>query len=69
MADLKRMNAAPTEDIALNEWDLFDVKWGVKYPKIAKSWRDNWANLSTYFKYPEAFRRHIYTMNAIEELQ
>ena len=37
-----------------------------KYPKIAKSWRDNWANLSTYFKYPEAVRRLIYTTNAIE---
>ncbi len=35
-------------------------------PKIAKSWRDNWANLSTYFKYPEAVRRLIYTTNAIE---
>jgi len=66
MVDLKRVYAAPTEDIALSELDLFDDKWGVKYPKIAKSWRDNWANLSTYFKYPEAVRRIIYTTNAIE---
>ena len=35
--------------------------------KIAKSGKDNWANLSTYFKYPEAIRRLIYTTNAIEE--
>ena len=28
--------------------------------------KDNWANLSTYFKYPEAVRRLIYTTNAIE---
>ena len=66
MVDLKRVYAAPTEDIAISELDLFDDKWGVKYPKIAKSWRDNWANLSTYFKYPEAVRRIIYTTNAIE---
>lgn len=66
MSDLKRVYAAPTEDIALSELDLFDGKWGGKYPKIAKSWRDNWANLSTYFKYPEAVRRLIYTTNAIE---
>lgn len=66
MVDLKRVYAAPTEDIALSELDLFDGKWGGKYPKIAKSWRDNWANLSTYFKYPEAVRRLIYTTNAIE---
>lgn len=31
-----------------------------------KSWKDNWVNLSTYFKYPEAVRRLIYTTNAIE---
>ncbi len=61
MADLKRVYAAPTEDIALSELDLFDEKWGGRYPKIAKSWKDNWANLSTYFKYPEAVRRLIYT--------
>lgn len=28
--------------------------------------KENWANLSTYFKYPEAVRRLIYTTNAIE---
>ena len=66
MADLKRVYAAPTEEIALAELDGFDEKWSGKYPKIAKSWKDNWANLSTYFKYPEAVRRLIYTTNAIE---
>ena len=66
MADLKRVYAAPTEEIALSELDSFDEKWSGKYPKIAKSWKDNWANLSTYFKYPEAVRRLIYTTNAIE---
>ena len=66
MADLKRVYAAPTEEIALAELESFDEKWSGKYPKIAKSWKDNWANLSTYFKYPEAVRRLIYTTNAIE---
>ena len=28
--------------------------------------KDNWANLSTYFKYPEAVRRLIYTTNTME---
>ena len=66
IADLKRVYAAPTEEIALAELDGFDEKWSGKYPKIAKSWKDNWANLSTYFKYPEAVCRLIYTTNAIE---
>ena len=66
MSDLKRVYAAPTEGIALTELENSDGKWSKKYPKIAKSWKDNWANLSAYFKYPEAIRRLIYTTNAIE---
>ena len=61
MADLKLVYAAPTEEIALNELELFKDKWDSKYPKIYKFWHDNWATLSTYFKYPEAVRRLIYT--------
>lgn len=66
MADLKRVYAAPTEDVALSALEDFENKWASKYPKISKSWKDNWATLSTYFKYPEPVRRLIYTTNAIE---
>jgi len=66
MADLKRVYAAPTEETALNELELFKDQWDSKYPMIYKSWNDNWATLSTYFKYPEAVRRLIYTTDAIE---
>ena len=66
MAALKRVYAAATEELALSELESFDEKWSEKYPKIAKSRKDNWANLSTYFKYPEAVRRLFYTTNAIE---
>ena len=66
MIDLKLVYAAPTEETALNELELFKDKWNSKYPKIYKSRHDNRATLSTYFKYPEAVRRLIYTTNAIE---
>ena len=66
MADLKLVYAAPDETVALEYLDEFAVKWDSKYPKISKSWKENWANLSTYFKYPEAVRRIIYTTNTIE---
>ena len=46
--------------------ETFAQNWDNKYPKIAKSWRENWANLSTYFKYPQEVRRLIYTTNTIE---
>ena len=66
MADLKKVYAAIDEQTALSELENFDEKWGTKYPKIAISWRDNWVNLSTYFKYPQEVRTLIYTTNAIE---
>lgn len=37
MSDLKRVYAAPTEETALNELELFRDKWDAKYPKIYKS--------------------------------
>ncbi|WP_207857601.1 IS256 family transposase [Lucifera butyrica] len=66
MADLKKVYAAIDEQTALYQLDSFDEKWSKKYPKIALSWRTNWANLSTYFKYPQEVRTLIYTTNAIE---
>jgi len=66
MSDLKRVYTAVDETTALSELDNFDEKWSGKYPKIAISWRSNWANLSTYFKYPQEVRTLIYTTNSIE---
>jgi len=66
MADLKAVYAASDEQAALSALDEFENAWEKKYPKIASSWRENWANLSTYFKFPSEVRRLIYTTNAIE---
>ncbi|WP_196602926.1 transposase, partial [Pectinatus frisingensis] len=44
----------------------FKETWDSKYPKIYKSWHEKWAVLATYFKYPLAVRRLIYTTNTIE---
>lgn len=66
MADLKAVYAASDEQSALVALDEFEENWGKKYPKIAPSWRENWANLSTYFKFPQEVRRLIYTTNTIE---
>lgn len=66
MTDLKAVYGAVDEQAALDALEVFSEHWDKKYPKIAQSWRDNWANLSTYFKYPQEVRRLIYTTNAIE---
>ena len=65
-ADLKPVYKAPTEEIALAALDEFEEKWGKKYPLGVKSWRVNWNELSTMFKYPPEIRKLIYTTNAIE---
>lgn len=66
MADLKAVYAAVDESAALDALDTFAEHWDKKYPKISQSWRNNWANLSTYFKFPQELRRLIYTTNTIE---
>ena len=66
VADLKEVYAAVDEATALEALDRFSEKWDKKYPKISRSWQENWPNLSTYFKYPQEVRRLIYTTNAIE---
>ena len=65
-ADLKAVYAAVDEASALDALEVFAQHWDKKYPKISCSWRDNWPNLCTYFKYPQEIRRLVYTTNAIE---
>ena len=66
MKDLKSVYKAPTEDLALTNLGVFEEKWDKKYPMCVSSWKNNWAELSTYFKYPEGIRKLIYTTNAME---
>ena len=64
MADLKAVSGGVDEQAALFALDEFAVKWDSKYPKISKSWRENWPELAAYFKYPQEIRTIIYTTNA-----
>jgi transposase-like protein len=66
MSDLKLVYQAATEDTALEKMDKLEGKWGKKYPSSINSWRNNWAQICTYFKYPPELRKIIYTTNSIE---
>lgn len=66
MKDLALVYKANTEELALGALDDLDEKWGSKYPSSIASWRKNWPQLSTYFKYPSEIRKIIYTTNSIE---
>jgi putative transposase len=65
-SDLKYIYKAPTEEAALAELERFEEVWGTKYPLIIRSWRQNWDELATFFKYPQELRKMIYTTNIIE---
>lgn len=65
-ADLRPIYTAPTEEAGLEELNRFEKKWGEKYPLIVRSWQANWAEISTFFKYPPEIRKIIYTTNMIE---
>lgn len=64
--DLKTVYKATSEEVALTNLDYFEEKWGSKYPSCVDSWVRNWAELATFFKYPEGIRKLIYTTNSIE---
>lgn len=66
LQDLKSIYRAPTKELAEHNLDVFEEKYGKKYPKAVESWRRNWDRLSQYFKYPEPIRRLIYTTNTVE---
>ena len=65
-ADLKPIYQAASENLGKQQLQVFNEKWGSKYPLIVRSWENNWAELSTFFKYPPEIRKIIYTTNMIE---
>lgn len=65
-AALKPIYKASTEEAARAELDQFEEAWGIKYPMVVRSWRNNWDELSTFFRYPVEMRKLVYTTNMIE---
>jgi len=68
MKQLKPVYSAPTEAAALENLKELEERWSSKYNLALKSWRQNWNNLATFFKYPEEIRTVIYTTNAVESV-
>ena len=66
MSDLKPVYQAVNKDLAELQLLKLAEKWEKKYPLVIDSWQRNWEKLSTYFKYPEAIRKLVYTTNTIE---
>ena len=65
-ADLKPIYQSVSEDDAMLALESFDKKWSSRYPQIAKSWYNNWENLTIFLGYPASIRKVIYTTNMLE---
>ena len=68
LTDLKTVYKASTERAALDNLKILEEKWGEKYPHAIASWINHWDRIRTYFQYPPALRKLIYTTNAVEAL-
>jgi putative transposase len=66
MEDLRTIYQATDKQLAEENLEVAQIKWGKKYPAVFKSWHNNWENLSTFFGYPEEIRKVMYTTNIIE---
>ena len=66
MADLKPVYQAVNKNEAEEKLEALSGKWNKKYPVVIDSWKRNWEKLTTYFKYPQAIRKLVYTTNTIE---
>ncbi len=66
--DLKFIYTAATEKEGAAALDDFAEKWDKRYPHVSVSWKKNWGEIATFFKYPPEVRTLIYTTNPIESL-
>jgi len=68
VTDLKKVYQAPSLDTAEGQLEVLCEKWGNKYRHAVNTWKSNWPNISTFFRYPPELRKIIYTSNAVEGL-
>ena len=67
-ADLKKIYAAPSAELAETALDDFAKTWDFKYPVISKSWRNRWQEVIPFLKFSPEIRVAVYTTNAIESV-
>jgi putative transposase len=68
-ADLKKIYGAVNLDDAEYALEEFREQWGKKYPAIIKSWDTNWAELTTFFAYPQEIRACLKTRRVWQNRQ
>ena len=67
-AALREIYTAVDEEAALHALQVFDAKWGQRFPMITKAWERRWDELVPFLAFPAEIRKAVYTTNAIEAL-
>jgi transposase-like protein len=63
-ADLKKIYLSSSAELASAALEEFAGVWDAKYPMIAKSWRNRWAEVIPFFKFSPEIMKAVYTTNA-----
>ena len=58
--DLKPIYTATDDDHAQAELELFDEKWGARFPVITQAWLNAWEYVTPFLAFPAEVRRVIY---------
>lgn len=66
LKDMKEIYKANNIETAERSLEVFENRWGEKYPAMVQSWKRNWEGLCTFYNYPEEIRKIMYTTNSIE---
>ncbi len=66
--DMKTIYNARDIKEAEENFNLFRKNWEAKYPRVIKSWTDNWEELTCYYQLPFEIRKMVYTTNVIENI-
>lgn len=64
--DMKLIYKAPTLEKAEQQLIEFEKKWSEAHLAMVRSWKRNWAGLSTFYAYHPDIRAIMYTTNSIE---
>jgi putative transposase len=65
---LRLIYEAATEEVGSAALEQFSEKLFKRYPHVSSSWKENWAEIATFFKYPPEVRTFIHTTNPIESV-
>jgi len=65
-ADLMPVYKAINPEEAESALNMFEGKWGSKFPTIAQGWRARWDQFVPFLSFPADLRKVMYTTNQVE---